>query len=81
MSLWLVIPTRGLATGKSRLAAVLGANERIGLNTQWLDALLTAFAAIAGGLNHCIVVSPSEMPSPTPPGAGHRRFAKRDRVI
>jgi 2-phospho-L-lactate guanylyltransferase len=60
MSLWLVIPTRGLATGKSRLAAVLGANERIGLNTQWLDALLTAFAAIAGGLNHCIVVSPSD---------------------
>lgn len=60
MSLWLVIPIRGLAAGKSRLAAVLGANERVGLNTQWLDALLNAFAAIAGGLKQCIVVSPSD---------------------
>jgi 2-phospho-L-lactate guanylyltransferase len=69
MSLWLVIPTRGLAAGKTRLSSVLSAKQRIEFNTLCINGLLSAFGSLAlrpsqfgsssAKLQQCIVVSPS----------------------
>lgn len=64
MSLWLVIPTRGLATGKTRLSSVLSEQQRIDFNTFCINGLLSAFEVIRFGssspsLQQCIVISPS----------------------
>ncbi len=56
----MVVPMRGLAAGKSRLASVMGSTQRTRLNTQWLDRVLDAFAAVQGHAGQCLVVSPSQ---------------------
>lgn len=57
MSLWSIVPARGLAAGKSRLAGVLDPDERLALNTLLLERALAAIEAADGNLAHCIVVS------------------------
>jgi 2-phospho-L-lactate guanylyltransferase len=57
MSLWTIVPARGLAAGKSRLAGVLDPARRLALNTLLLERVLAAIAAADGGLDRCIVVS------------------------
>jgi 2-phospho-L-lactate guanylyltransferase len=57
MSDWFIVPVRSLASGKSRLAGVLGAAERRALNTMLMNGVLEAIARSAGGLDRCIVVS------------------------
>lgn len=64
MNTWTIVPVRGLASGKSRLAAVLSVDERRALNTQLLGRALDAIAqsgdALASpgnALARCIVVS------------------------
>ncbi len=57
MSLWSVVPARGLAAGKSRLAGILEPAERLALNTLLLERALAAVEAADGNLAHCIVVS------------------------
>ena len=57
MSDWVVVPVRGLASGKSRLAELLGPAERRALNALLLGRVLDAVAAGAGGLSRCIVAS------------------------
>ena len=57
MSLWSIVPARGLAAGKSRLAGILEPAERMALNTLLLERALAAVEAADGKLAHCIVVS------------------------
>lgn len=57
MSRWTIIPVRGLASGKSRLAATLGVAERQALNRLLLDTVLDAVAGAEGGLSRCIVAA------------------------
>lgn len=59
MSLWLVIPTRGLAAGKTRLSSILSPGERIEFNTLSLSSVMSAFESLPASLRRCIVVSPS----------------------
>ena len=60
MSLWLVIPSRGLSAGKTRLTSVLSARERIEFNTFCINGVMSAFEAVSGSLRQCIVISPSD---------------------
>jgi 2-phospho-L-lactate guanylyltransferase len=55
---WIILPVRGEAAGKSRLAAVLDPVERMRLNRRLLRRTLNAIEVWQGGLAHCIVVSP-----------------------
>jgi 2-phospho-L-lactate guanylyltransferase len=55
---WIVLPVRGEAAGKSRLAAVLDPVERRRLNRSLLCRTLAAIEAWRNSLAHCIVVSP-----------------------
>lgn len=55
---WIILPLRGEAAGKSRLAAVLDPIERMRLNRKLLRRTLDAIAAWQGSLSRCIVVSP-----------------------
>jgi 2-phospho-L-lactate guanylyltransferase len=55
--LWTVVPVRGIAEGKSRLAAALDADARAGLNRQLIAHTLRVVAEWRGDLNHCVVVS------------------------
>ena len=57
MSHWTVVPVRGLASGKSRLAGLLGAQERRALNTMLLERALDAIERSEGDLSRCIVAS------------------------
>lgn len=54
---WTLVPIRGLATGKTRLATVLGAQARRELCTSMLLGTLDAVAGACDGLARCIVVS------------------------
>ena len=55
---WIILPVRGEAAGKSRLAGVLDPVERMRLNRSLLRRTLDAIEAWQGSLAHCIVVSP-----------------------
>jgi len=60
MSCWTIVPIRGLATGKSRLATVLSPHERVSLNTWLLDVAIDAVVAVDGTAERCIVASAGE---------------------
>ena len=55
--LWVVIPVRGIAEGKSRLAGVLDPPARARLNRQLLASTLGAIEKWRGDLSRCVVVS------------------------
>ena len=57
MSHWTIVPVRGLATGKSRLAELLGPRERYALNAMLLERALDAIERCDGELSRCIVAS------------------------
>lgn len=57
MSHWSIVPVRGLATGKSRLAELLDAKERRALNAMLLGRVLDAIERCYGDLSRCIVAS------------------------
>ena len=57
--LWTVVPVRGIAKGKSRLAGVLNSGARARLNRQLLERTLTVVDCWSG-LTRCVVVSPCE---------------------
>ena len=54
---WTIVPIRGLATGKTRLAPVLDADARCRLCTFMLLKTLDAVEGAFDGLERCIVVS------------------------
>jgi 2-phospho-L-lactate guanylyltransferase len=56
--IWSIVPVRGEASGKSRLAVVLDRGERMRFNRSALARTLAALAQWQGGLARCIVVSP-----------------------
>jgi 2-phospho-L-lactate guanylyltransferase len=56
-ALWVVMPVRGIAQGKSRLADTLDAVERARLNRWFLQNTLRVIGAWQGSLGRCIVVS------------------------
>ena len=55
--LWTVVPVRGIAEGKSRLAAALDPAARARLNRQLIEHTLRVVAEWRGDLNHCVIVS------------------------
>ncbi len=55
MSLWTIVPVRGLAAGKTRLAEVLDPGQRYALNLMLLGRALDAVAEAQGGLSRCII--------------------------
>lgn len=57
MAAWTIVPIRGLATGKSRLAPVLDVAARLRLSTRLLLNTLHAVESTFGNLQQCIVVS------------------------
>ena len=57
MSTWTIVPMRGLAAGKSRLAPVLGPAARLALNALLLRTALDAVVAMDGSAARCIVAS------------------------
>jgi len=57
MPAWTIVPMRGLASGKSRLAPALDAPDRLQLCTRMLLGTLDAVRATFGSLDRCIVVS------------------------
>jgi len=54
---WTLVPMRGLAAGKSRLAPLLAPAARIALNTMLLQTALDAVVALDGSAAQCIVAS------------------------
>jgi 2-phospho-L-lactate guanylyltransferase len=56
--LWIVVPVRGLAAGKSRLAQALDLESRVALNRELLAHTLAVAGKWMGTLRRCIVVSP-----------------------
>jgi 2-phospho-L-lactate/phosphoenolpyruvate guanylyltransferase len=57
--LWTIVPIRGLAASKSRLAGTINDAERKALNEWMLRTVLEAIAANETSLERCLVVSPS----------------------
>jgi 2-phospho-L-lactate guanylyltransferase len=57
MQAWTIVPIRGLASGKTRLAPALNAADRMALCTRMLLNTLDAIEATFGDLDRCIVVS------------------------
>ena len=56
--LWVIVPHRGVADGKSRLAGVLDAAARRALNVWLLERTLRVMQQAAGDQPRCLVVSP-----------------------
>ena len=56
-NVWVVVPMRGIASGKSRLSERLGRAERARLNRRLLERTLAVVAAWQGSASRCIVVS------------------------
>jgi len=56
--LWTVVPVRGFAEGKSRLAPALDAPARYRLNRGLLEHTLGVIERWRGNLERCVVVSP-----------------------
>jgi 2-phospho-L-lactate guanylyltransferase len=56
--LWAVVPVRGIAQGKSRLAATLGLDGRVRFNRWLLTHTLNVVADWQGDLTRCLVLSP-----------------------
>lgn len=57
-TLWTIVPVRGLAAGKSRLAPVLGVAQRVALNRELLARTLAVIGEWSGAPQRTIVVSP-----------------------
>jgi 2-phospho-L-lactate guanylyltransferase len=57
-SLWMVLPHRGVAVGKSRLRALLSDSERSALNRWLLKRSVRIVGAWLGDARRCVVVSP-----------------------
>lgn len=57
MNVWTIVPMRGLASGKSRLAAILSPEQRRALNAGLLQRTLDAVVAVDGSAARCIVAS------------------------
>lgn len=57
-TLWTIVPVRGLAAGKSRLAPVLDVAGRVVLNRELLECTLAVVSAWSGTPQRTIVVSP-----------------------
>ncbi len=57
---WTLLPVSGIASGKSRLAAVLDAKARAALNRHLLTHTLAVIDAWQGDLARCVVVSPCD---------------------
>jgi 2-phospho-L-lactate guanylyltransferase len=60
VSRWTLVPIRGLASGKTRLAGLLDADSRAALNATLLQRVLGAVSAADGGLQRCIVAAGAE---------------------
>jgi 2-phospho-L-lactate guanylyltransferase len=56
MTLWAIVPVKPLAKGKTRLAGALGLDERMQLNRDMLQHVLTELAAVAA-VERTLVVS------------------------
>lgn len=57
---WTLLPVRGIASGKSRLAALLDAPARVALNRHLLTQTLQVIEEWRGSLARCAVVSPCD---------------------
>ena len=58
--LYVVLPVRGIANGKSRLASMLSPSQRANLNRWLFVHTLHSLHAWRGGLKQCVVVSACE---------------------
>ena len=56
--IWTLVPVRGIASGKSRLATVLAAPARAALNRWLLRHTLAVIRQWRGDLQRCVVISP-----------------------
>ena len=56
--IWTMVPVRGIASGKSRLATVLAAPARAELNRWLLRHTLAVIRQWRGDLRRCVVISP-----------------------
>ena len=57
---WVIVPVRGIASGKSRLAPALDGESRAAFNEWLLAHTLDAVREWRGGLDSCLVVSACE---------------------
>lgn len=80
MSRWTLVPIRGLASGKTRLAGLLDADGRAALNAALLQRVLGAVAAAEGGLERCIVAAGAEDAAGVARRSGARVLLASDRL-
>lgn len=80
MSRWVIVPIRGLASGKTRLAGLLDGAGRSALNAALLRRVLGAVAAAEGGLARCIVGAGAEDAARLARGCGAQVLLAGDRV-